>query len=66
MSRDEPFAVRSIADVPWPGTRFERGEPVMTILAAGGPDGVPAALARLERMWRWRLGLVSDDGNDRS
>ena len=32
---DGLFAVRTIADVPWPGTRFERGDPVMTIFAAG-------------------------------
>src|SRR5262249_49540354 len=29
------LAAPSIADVPWPGTCFDRGEPVMTLLAAG-------------------------------
>ena len=29
------FGVRSIADVPWPGTCFDAGEPVMTLMTAG-------------------------------
>ena len=32
---EEVFAVRSIADVPRPGTCVKAGEPVMTMLAAG-------------------------------
>jgi uncharacterized protein len=55
---DGPFAVRTIADVPWPGTRFERGDPVMTIFAAGEDlTSCLERLRRLERKWRWRLGF---------
>ena len=35
MNADDPLAVRSMADVPWPGTCFNPGEPVMTLMAAG-------------------------------
>jgi len=58
---DGPFAVKSIADVPWPGTCFECGDPVMTILAAGADlTSCQARLGRLERKWRRRLGLVTE------
>jgi uncharacterized protein len=58
---DGPFAVKSIADVPWPGTCFACGDPVMTILATGADlTSCQARLGRLEAKWRRRLGLVSD------
>ena len=44
---DDLFAVRSIADVPWPGTRFEPGEPVMTLLARA--TNLAACRSRLDR-----------------
>jgi uncharacterized protein len=57
-----PFAVRSIADVPWPGTCFECGDPVMTILAAGEDlTSCQERLGRLDARWRRRLGLVTDE-----
>jgi predicted ATP-grasp superfamily ATP-dependent carboligase len=58
---DGPFAVKSIADVPWSGTCFACGDPVMTILAEGADlTACQARLGRLERKWRRRLGFVSD------
>jgi predicted ATP-grasp superfamily ATP-dependent carboligase len=58
---DDPFAVKSIADVPWPGTCFECGDPVMTILAEGADlTSCQARLGRLEGKWRRRLGLVRE------
>jgi len=59
---DRPFDVKTIADVPWPGTPFECGDPVMTILAAGEDlTSCQARLGRLEQKWCRRLGLVADE-----
>jgi uncharacterized protein len=59
---DGPFAVRSIADIPCPETCIERGDPVMTILAAGEDlTSCQENLGRLEQKWRRRLGLITDD-----
>jgi uncharacterized protein len=53
---DDLFAVRSIADVPWPGTCFNRGEPVMTLLAAGSDLAeCRSCMIRLEQLWTKRL-----------
>jgi predicted ATP-grasp superfamily ATP-dependent carboligase len=54
------WAVPSIADVPRPGTCFEAGEPVMTVLASGeNPAACRRRLRRLERKWMKRLGFVA-------
>ncbi len=59
---DGPFAVQIDRRRPWPGTRFERGDPVMTILAAGEDlTSCHERLGRLERKWRRRLGLRTDE-----
>jgi predicted ATP-grasp superfamily ATP-dependent carboligase len=59
---DDPFSRRSIADLPWPGTCFNAGEPVMTILAAGADVATcRGRLARLRRIWRQRLGFLRAD-----
>jgi uncharacterized protein len=53
------FGVRPIADVPWPGTCFNAGEPVMTLVAAGADMAeCESRLIRLEQMWAERLGIV--------
>lgn len=52
----EPDAVPAIADVPHDGTRFEPGDPVLTVFATGGT--LAECLARLElrrREWTARL-----------
>jgi predicted ATP-grasp superfamily ATP-dependent carboligase len=55
---DDHFAVPSIADIPAPGTSFERCDPVMTILAAGeNPIACQSQLSELEMKWRRRLGI---------
>jgi len=60
VSRDDDpadlFAVPAVADVPWPGTHFNRGDPVMTIMAVG--ENVAECRSRLverEREWLSRL-----------
>jgi len=46
------FAIRSIADVPWPGTCFDPGDPVMTLFASGeNPAACRSRLIALERKW---------------
>jgi predicted ATP-grasp superfamily ATP-dependent carboligase len=55
---DDLFAIRSIADIPRPGSRFEPGEPVMTLLAGG--ENLAACQSRmteLEGKWMHRLGI---------
>ena len=55
-------SVRSIADVPWPGTCFNRGEPVMTMMAAGADMAeCQSRLIELEQMWAERLGIVDGE-----
>jgi predicted ATP-grasp superfamily ATP-dependent carboligase len=52
------FAIRSIADVPWPGTCFDAADPVMTLFATGEDLGSCRwRLTRLKRVWMRRLGL---------
>jgi hypothetical protein len=59
---DEPgdfFAVPSIADVPWPGARFDRGGPVMTFVASGANLAeCEARLIQVEQKWTRHLGLM--------
>ncbi len=55
-----PFAPTAIADVPWPGTRFATGDPVMTLIARG--ESVAECQSRLadqEREWMERLRFAS-------
>jgi uncharacterized protein len=55
-SPSDPFGLREIADVPWPGTRFAPGDPVMTILAWGeNVTDCESRLIGLEREWAQRL-----------
>jgi uncharacterized protein len=56
-----PFAATAIADVPWPGTRFDAGDPVMTLITRG--ESVAECQSRLagqEREWMERLRFVAD------
>ena len=59
---DDLFGVRSIADIPWPGTRFNPGEPVMTLMATGAnlPE-CRSRMIRLEQLWTERLGIVGGE-----
>ena len=59
---DDLFAVRSIADIPWPGTCFNPGEPVMTLMAAGADLAeCRSRMIRLEQVWTKRLGIVGGE-----
>lgn len=52
----DPFAIPRIADVPAAGTRFETGQPVLTLIESG--PSIAACRARLERRrsrWAARL-----------
>ena len=55
---DDLFAVWPTADVPWPGSRVEPGEPVMTLLASGESSATcQSRLIELEQYWMSRLGI---------
>jgi uncharacterized protein len=55
-------AVDSIADVPWPGTCFQPGDPVMTLITAGKDLAeCRSRMIRLERAWAERLGIAGDE-----
>jgi uncharacterized protein len=60
------LAVRSIADIPWPGTCIEPGEPVMTLMATA-PDlaACRSHMAGLLQIWTKRLG-IADEGDEAS
>jgi predicted ATP-grasp superfamily ATP-dependent carboligase len=59
---DDLFGVRSIADIPWPGTCFNPGEPVMTLMAGGtNLADCKSRLIQLEQFWAERLGIVDGD-----
>jgi predicted ATP-grasp superfamily ATP-dependent carboligase len=53
------YAANSIADVPWPGTSIDAGQPIMTLLVAA-PSVVSCRnrLLRLERKWLGQLGMT--------
>jgi uncharacterized protein len=54
------LATRPIADVPWPGTRFAEGDPVMTVLAFGeNVANCQSRLIGLERTWMERMGFAA-------
>jgi uncharacterized protein len=59
---DDLFGVRSIADVPWPGTCFNPGEPVMTLMATG-PNLAEcrSRIIQLVQLWTERLGIASGE-----
>jgi predicted ATP-grasp superfamily ATP-dependent carboligase len=58
----DPFLVRSIADIPWPGTSFDAGEPVMTLMTDGSDlSECRSRMVRLERTWMERLGIIDDE-----
>jgi predicted ATP-grasp superfamily ATP-dependent carboligase len=64
---DELFAVRPIADIPAPGTSFDPGDPVMTILASGANRvECRSRLSELEARWRCRLGMAGGAGTSGS
>lgn len=53
---------RSIADIPWPGTRFNPGDPVMTLVTtASDLAGCWSRMLELEQTWADRLGIAGDD-----
>ncbi len=52
----DPFAMPEIADVPWPGTTFEPGEPVLTVFATGNSEAsCREELQRKAQLWKARL-----------
>jgi predicted ATP-grasp superfamily ATP-dependent carboligase len=56
LSCRTPFAIPEIADVPWPGTRIEAGQPVLTVFASG--EDIATCETRLrfkEERWRGLL-----------
>jgi predicted ATP-grasp superfamily ATP-dependent carboligase len=56
---DDPLAFRPIADIPAPGSSFDPGDPVMTILARGiNPVDCRSRLNQLEREWTRRLEIL--------
>jgi predicted ATP-grasp superfamily ATP-dependent carboligase len=56
-------SVPAIADVPWPGTRFDAGEPVMTLFAKGeDATSCCSRLTRLKREWMERLTDQNETG----
>ncbi len=60
--RADLFVVPTVADVPWPGTRFNRHEPVMTIMAVGESFAeCRSRLVRQEREWLSRLEAACDN-----
>ncbi len=57
--RDSLYEVPPVADIPWPGTHFDAGEPVMTLLAAGeNLAECRSRLLELEQTWTKRLGMA--------
>jgi uncharacterized protein len=57
-----PLSVRSVADVPWRGTCFNAGEPVMTLMTAGiNLADCWERMIQLEQTWSERLGIVGDE-----
>jgi predicted ATP-grasp superfamily ATP-dependent carboligase len=60
--RADLFTVRSIADVPWPGTCFKKRDPVMTLMASGADLAeCISQMVQLEATWGRRLGIKHDD-----
>jgi len=60
-SADDPFAISSIADVPWPGTTIDVLEPIMTVFAtATTAETCAARLDRIEAEWMERLGQADE------
>jgi uncharacterized protein len=60
--RDDLIFVRPITDIPWPGTTFNRGEPVMTLMALGADVAeCRSRMIRLEQVWITRLGIVGGE-----
>ncbi len=55
------YAENTIADVPWPATSIDAGQPVMSLLvAARSPDSCRTRLLRLERKWLSQLGIAAE------
>jgi predicted ATP-grasp superfamily ATP-dependent carboligase len=56
------YEANLIADVPWPGSSVEAGQPVMTLLASASTlQSCRRRLLRLERRWLNRLGIRSTE-----
>jgi predicted ATP-grasp superfamily ATP-dependent carboligase len=54
--RDDVFAIPTAADVPWPETLIEAGQPVMTVFCTGTDTSrCEASLDRQVEQWRERL-----------
>jgi predicted ATP-grasp superfamily ATP-dependent carboligase len=60
--RDDLFAIATIADIPWPGTCFQAGEPVMTLVAQGANlADCRLQMLRLVDHWSEQLGIAGDE-----
>lgn len=60
-SSGDPFAVPSIADVPWPETTIDALEPIMTVFAtAATVESCAVQLDQIEIEWLGRLELDDD------
>ncbi len=58
---DDPRAMRPVADIPWPGTSFNVGEPVMTLYAVGAClSECHSNLVNLTDKWMRDLNLADD------
>ncbi len=60
-SASDRFELREIADVPWPGTRFAAGDPVITLMAWG--EDLPHCQSRMDTLhqdWTERLGFAAE------
>jgi predicted ATP-grasp superfamily ATP-dependent carboligase len=54
--RDDAFAIPTVADIPWPETRIEAGQPVLTVfLSAPDLASCEAKLQRRIEAWQGRL-----------
>jgi predicted ATP-grasp superfamily ATP-dependent carboligase len=61
MGPSDPGHFPEVADIPRPGTRFDRGDPVLTVFARGSsPEECRRRLA--SRVRAWRLGLRGESG----
>jgi predicted ATP-grasp superfamily ATP-dependent carboligase len=62
LPADDPFAVPALGDIPEPGTRFEAGEPVLTLFARGPTVAACRQGLRLRRA-RWLRRLARSKGS---
>jgi predicted ATP-grasp superfamily ATP-dependent carboligase len=61
---DDPFAVPALGDLPEPGTRFEAGDPVLTLFSRGPTVAACLQSLRLRRArWMRRLARSTSTGS---